>query len=373
MIRRATFGTNWGDRLWSHLMAHGNNSRAEELRFMAKFLSVPQSLVDAFETEPNGGSVELEGIHFVWGKVADLMPALKATPIFSHVAKFLELNPKHIYHLDYLSPSQEKLITSQFGVRPETLSFQSNKADVLLIDDHNQVVYVSIKDESGLTKLGQVANKEYGSTRLTGGFVGVDIDSFNCPDEISFADTWLNESQWEKIRGLKQRKSAYIKKQYPSEWNALVEKSLKAAYQCLTEFALKIKEDRNCICQFILLTLVGEAVGEDNFYIVFGGEIINVQKLLLNIRTLEFEVTSERFVPKGGKQKESLIIWLVFPERKYCLTKIEPAFDGGYDVKASQTKGIQYYFQHWPTNSVRKSLGYEDVYDFKQFLLDISQ
>jgi hypothetical protein len=68
-----------------------------------------------------------------------------------------------------------------------------------------------------------------------------------------------------------------------------------------------------------------------------------------------------------------LIIWLVFPERKYCLTKIEPAFDGGYDMKASQTKGIQYYFQHWPTNSVRKSIGYEDVYDFKQFLLDISQ
>jgi hypothetical protein len=353
-------------------MAHGNDSRAEEIKFMARFLSLPNLLIQAFEEQPNGGSVELEGINFVWGNVSGLIPALKTRPLSTHESKFLELNPKHIYHLDNLSTDQERLIVNQFNIRPEALSFQSNKADVLLIDEDNQVCYVSIKDEVGLTKLGQVANKGYGTTRLTGGFAAVDLDRFNCPVEINYQDTWLDERQWNKI-GLKDRKCAYIKRKFPLEWQLVVEDSLNNAYQCLKDFALKIKEDRNNICQFILLTLVGEAVSNERFFIVFGNQIIDIQRLMENIRTLDFEVVSEPYISQGVKRKESLIIWLVFPGRKYCLTKIEPAFDGGFDVKASQTKGIQYYFQHWPIKTNSSDSSSEDVYDFKQFLLDISQ
>ena len=353
-------------------MSHSTKSRAEELKFMARFLLTPQSLILAFETNPNGGWTELEGINFIWGNVSGLLPPLRAQVLFTHEPKLLEWKPKHIYHLDNLSKVQEKLIVQQFNIRSEALSFHSNKADVLLVDANDRIRYVSIKDQSALTKLGQVANKEYGSTKLTGGFVGVDLDHFNCPDNISYTDTWLDENQWNKI-GSKDRKCAYIKRQYPIDWKLVVDKGLNAAYQCLNDFAVKIKDDKDCICQFILLTLVGASVPTDNFHIAFGSQIIDVQRLLQNVKTMEFDVTSERYVSQGNKRKESLIVWLVFPGKKYCLTKIEPAFDGGSDVRASQTKGIQYYFQHWPTKSDSVNPTDEVKYDFKQFLLDVSQ
>lgn len=353
-------------------MAHSNNSRAEELKFMARFLTNPHWLLEAFEADPNGGSVTLEGINFMWGNIAGLIPALMTRQLFIHDSRFLDLNPKHIYHLDNLSSYQEQSIIETFDMSSGALSFQTNKADVLLVNSSNQVTYISIKDELGLTKLGQVANKEYGLARLTGGFTAIELDRFNYPDEFSYRDTWLEEEQWNKI-SLKDRKCAFLKRQYPREWDLIVEDGLSAAYQCLNEFADKIRDDRNSICQFILLTLVGQSVSKDSFYIVFGSQIIDIQQLLMNIKTIDFEVKSERYISKGKKQKESLIIWLEFPNKKYCLTKIEPAFDGGFDVKASQTKGIQYYFQHWPTKTSSKNPLAEDIYDFKQFLLDISQ
>ena len=353
-------------------MAHGNNSRAEELKFMARFLTDPQRLLFAFESEPNGGSVILEEINFEWGNISGLLSVLKTQKIYTHESKFLDLNPKYIYHLDNLSSKQEQSIIKTFDIKSEALSFQTNKADILLVDRANKVTYISIKDELGLTKLGQVANKEYGAAKLTGGFTAIELDRFDYPDEISFMDTWLEEEQWKKI-GLKDRRCAFLKRQYPREWDLIVENGLNAAYQCLNEFAHKIRDDRNSICQFILLTLVGQSVAQESFYIVFGSQIIDIQRLLTNIKTINFEVKSEQYISQGKKHKESLIIWLEFPNRKYCLTKIEPAFDGGSNVKASQTKGIQYYFQHWPTKvSSEKPLN-EEVYDFKQFLLDVSQ
>ena len=353
-------------------MAHGNNSRAEELKFMARFLTNPLLLLLAFEAEPNGGSVTLEGINFEWGNVSGLISALKNRELYTHESKFLDLNPKHIYHLDNLSSHQERSIIETFNIRPEALSFQTNKADVLLVNMANQVTYVSVKDEMGLTKLGQVANKEYGSARLTGGFTAIELDRFHYPDDISYGDTWLEEEQWKKL-SLKDRKCAFLKRQHPHEWDLIVEDGLSAAYECLNEFATKIRDDRNSICQFILLTLVGQSVSQESFFIVFGSQIIDIQRLLGNIKTLDFEVRSEQYVSQGKKHKKSLIIWLEFPTRKYCLTKIEPAFDGGFDIKASQTKGIQYYFQHWPTKTSSKELVSEEIYDFKQFLLDVSQ
>jgi hypothetical protein len=136
---------------------------------------------------------------------------------------------------------------------------------------------------------------------------------------------------------------------------------------------MEISSDRNCISQFILLTLVGESVALENFYIVFGQNFINTEKLLKNIETMDFKVESESYSSAGIKKKESLIIWLVFPDRKYCLTKIEPAFDGGYDLRASQTKGIQYYFQQWPGKKLTTDTNKFKIYDFKQLLLDIGQ
>jgi hypothetical protein len=41
-------------------------------------------------------------------------------------------------------------------------------------------------------------------------------------------------------------------------------------------------------------------------------------------------------------------------------------------MHASQTKGIQYYFQQWP-NTKQSEPSAKGVFGFKQFLLDISQ
>ena len=347
-------------------MARSKSSRAEEIKFMAGFLTQPESLIRAIEAEPKGGGEELEGINFVWGNVTNMIPSLNTRPPHTHDSKFLKLNPKYVFHLDNLSSKQQQFIVGNYNIELDSFSSRKNKADILLVDNSGQVTYISVKDEFGLTKLGQVANREYGLAKLTGGFTAIELDRFDYPEEISYLDTWLSEEQWQTIEK-KDRECAFLKRQYPDEWDLIVENSLNNAYECLKEFASNIGRDRNSICQFILLTLVGQSVSHENFYIVFGNQMIDIQRLLTNIRTMDFEVKSEQYISHGKKHKESLIIWLQFPNRRYCLTKIEPAFDGGRGT-VRQTKGIQFYFQHWPQKTVS-----HEVYDFKQFLLDISQ
>ena len=353
--------------------ARDKKSRAGELRFIAGFLDNPSGLIVELQHKANGGSTEIQGIEFVWGNIAELLLSMDTENLQSHKSALLEMNPKHVYHLDNLSPSQQKAMVENFDISSKSLSFHLNKADVLLVDDKNNPIFISVKDETAITKLGQVANKKYGSAELVGGFRGIDLSHFECPDEISASDTWLKDNQFAKLgKNSKDRKCAYIKKKYPIEWTQLVNNSLNSAYRSLEEFSKRIIEDRNCISEFILLTLVGESVPIDNFFIAFGENVIDVERLLFNIKTKDFAVEIEPHVSEGDLRKVSSIIWLVFPERKYCLTKIEPAFDGGYDVHASQTKGIQYYFQQWPNTKAMNSQN-TGVFGFKQFLLDISQ
>lgn len=355
-------------------MARSKKSRAEELRFIAGFLNAPSNLVQAFRAEPSGGNAKLEGIDFVWGNVADLLTSMNTEQVSTHDAVFTSLDPKYVVHLDNLSNRQKKLMIDEYEIPSESLSFQSNKADLLLVDKNDNLIYISLKDEEKITKLSQVANKNYGSAKLVGGFSGVDLDQFQYPTEISYNDTWLTAEQWDTLRTKrKDKRCAYIKKKYPVEWRLLVDKSLEAAYQCLWDFSTCLKQDKDCISQFVLLSLVGESVAIENFYIVFGKNLINVQQLLKNIETMNFQVETETYMSSGQLHKESLIIWLVFPNRRYCLTKIEPAFDGGFDNTASQTKGIQYYFQQWPTQAATNDSDGVNAYDFKEFLLDISQ
>ena len=355
-------------------MARSKKSRAEELRFIAGFLNEPSDLIHAFKTSPDGGDAKFEGIDFVWGNIADLLSSMNVEQVTTHDAVFTSLNPKYVVHLDNLSTGQKKLMIDEYNIPADSLSFQLNKADLLLVDKNNILICISLKDESKITKLSQVANQSYGTAELIGGFTGVDLEQFYYPDKISHDDTWLTKEQWETLRtSPKDKRCAYVKKQFPVEWKLLVDKSLEAAYQCLRDFSLNLREDRDCISQFVLLSLVGESVSTENFYIAFGKNLINVQRLLENIKSMDFEVETEAYMSSGHLHKESLIIWLVFPDRRYCLTKIEPAFDGGFGNTVLQTKGIQYYFQQWPTRtSVNDSDGTDD-YDFKEFLLDISQ
>jgi hypothetical protein len=354
-------------------MARSNKSRAEELKFMASFLVSPLNLFDEFEHNPLSGQVNLEGIDFEWGNIANIAKELKTQYFESNSGKLQRLNPTYICHLDNLSKKQEEYIVNRFKISTDSLSFSKNKADLLIVNKEDKVIYVSVKDEVGDSKLGQVCNKEYGKARLVGGFEGVDLSVFGIPKEISRQDTFLEESQWLKLYGKKKHKEcAYVKKRHPEAWIDLVDNRIEAAYQCLEKFSADIGNDRESLAEFLLKTFVGVAADLDNYFLSLGENLIDIHKMLTNLKNLDFKVETEWYQSNTKRQKRSLIIWIVFPDRRYGLTKIEPAFDGGYDLHASQTKGIIYYFQQWPISKKNATRSNVDL-NYKNLLLDISK
>ena len=355
-------------------MSRSNKSRAEELKFMASFLASPSNLFDEFADNPLSGQVNLEGIDFEWGNIANTAKDLKTQHFESNRSKLQRLNPKYICHLDNLSKKQEEYIVNRFEISTDSLSFSKNKADLLIVNKEDKVIYVSVKDEVGNSKLGQVCNKVYGKAQLIGGFEGVDLSGFGIPKEISFEDTYLDESQWMKLGGkTKHKECAYIKRQHPEAWKSIVDNRIKASYKCLEKFSTDISNDRESLAEFLLKTLVGVAADLDNYFLSLGENLIDIHKMLTNFKNLEFEVETEWYQSNTVRQKQSLIIWIVFPDRRYGLSKIEPAFDGGYDLHASQTKGIIYYFQQWPNSKKRNVSPNEFDLNYKNLLLDISK
>lgn len=355
-------------------MARSNRSRAEELKFMAGLLASPLHLVGEFELNPLNGRVNLEGIEFEWGNIATIAKELKPHNLQTNSNAILRLNPKYVCHLDNLNKKQEEYIINKFRISTDSLSFFKNKADLLVVNSENKIIYISVKDDLSDSKLGQVCNKEYGKAQLIGGFEGVDLSSFGIPQEISFEDTYLNESQWMKLGGKKKSKEcAFVKRQYPEAWKNLVDDRIEASYRCLEKFSTDISNDRESLAEFLLKTLVGVAADLDNYFLSIGENLIDIHRMLTEFKSLEFTVEIEWYQSNTVRQKRSLIIWIVFPDRRYGLTKIEPAFDGGYDLHASQTKGIIYYFQQWPISKKRNVVANEFDLNYKNLLLDISK
>lgn len=341
---------------------------------MANFLEEPSHLLREFQNNPYGGRANFEGVDFEWGNISTIAKELKVE--YSHTKKrsLSNLNPSYICHLDNLNKKQEDLLIGHYKISADTLSFNKNKADLFLVEKDNSIIYISVKDEVGDSKLGQVCNKVYGNAQLVGGFEGVDLSDFEIPNEIGFADTYLDESQWAKLRGKKHKECAFIKKNHPEAWKIMVDERIDASYQCLEKFSLDIGNDRESLAEFLLKTLVGIATELDNYYLSIGEDLIDVHKMLINFKNLDFEVETEWHQSNTARQKRSLIIWIVFPNRRYGLTKIEPAFDGGYDLHASQTKGIIYYFQQWPVTRKRKNTALTEFdLNYKNLLLDISK
>ena len=359
--------------LFFMLMARKNKSRAEELKVMASFLESPSHLMDEFELNPLSGRVTLEGIDFEWGNIATIAKELNVQNLLTNRNALLRLNPKYVCHLDNLNKKQEEYIIDKFKISTDSLSFSKNKADLLVVNNEDKIYYVSVKDDIADSKLGQVCNKEYGKAQLVGGFEGVDLSGFGIPQEIFYEDTYLDESQWAKLNGKKKHKEcAYIKKNHPEAWKNIVDNRLEASYQCLEKFSADIGSDRESLAEFLLKTLVGVAADLDNYFLSLGENLIDIHKMLTNFKNLDFKVETEWYQSNTKRQKRSLIIWIVFPDRRYGLTKIEPAFDGGYDLHASQTKGIIYYFQQWPISKKNAPRSSIDL-NYKNLLLDISK
>ena len=137
------------------------------------------------------------------------------------------------------------------------------------------------------------------------------------------------------------------------------------AYQCLEEFGKAISENKQNLIEFIKQTFIGKSNDLENYYIVLGDALVSVGRFASQLENLSFVVETEWYATDN---KMSLIVRLNIGGTRYTLTKIEPAFDGGYDIEASQSKGIQYYFQQWPDNAIANG-----ELDYKKLLLDMGK
>ena len=111
---------------------------------------------------------------------------------------------------------KKKLIEKKFNLEKDSLSSNTSKVDLLIIDNNKDIFYISYKDET-TTKLGQLSKtNSYGEAKLCGSF-----DSFNIikmfsnriPQNLKFTDTSLTDIQFSKLNE-KDKKLAFIKKSF---------------------------------------------------------------------------------------------------------------------------------------------------------------
>jgi hypothetical protein len=345
--------------------SRAGKSRAQELQFMLGFLQNPDTLISAFHANPLGNGVPLEGISFAWGDISSLLPHIKLGDSKLHSSEILGLKPQFICHLWNLSKKQ-RLLLKKIETSSGSMLSEDAKADLLLVDCDKNVKYISCKDADSLAKLSQKGKKKqlYGTAELRGGITLVDLSDFHVPDSFDYRSTHLEEESFLKLEPANQKR-AYIRCNYPNEWKEKVDEQLNLAYQCLEEFGKSISENKVNLLEFVQQTFIGRSHDLENYHIVFGDALISISRFMSRLENSNFIVETEWHATDN---KMSLIVRLNIEGARYTLTKIEPAFDGGYDIEASQTKGIQYYFQQWPENASANG-----ELDYKNLLLDLSK
>jgi hypothetical protein len=335
--------------------ARKTNSRAKEFDLMFGLLKSPEKLAYQIARSPKGATVDLEGIRFEYGNIARLVDHLDA----SEPSKPFNFQVKYVCHLDGVPASRKRVIEKDFGLVQGAISSKDTKADLLVIDKRGNSYFISVKDPNKPSKLGQKSGAvSYGNARLHGGLKGVSIGELKVPKVIRYKDTNLTEKSFSKATHSDQV-FAYVKKQYPSDWMKIVATSEKRAFNEIKKFCSVLKDDRNSLIDFICLTM-GGSLGEDsNFYIVSGDDVTNLSAVVKAFRTKPFKVILKDHSPRG---KTSIIVKVEFKNKAYCLTKIEPSFEGKKS-DVSQTKGIIYHFQHYQ----------DDGNDWKKLFFDITK
>ena len=347
-------------------MARNNKSRAMELEFMLRFLRHPDALIAEFHAYPAGTGVLLEGIVFVWGNISSLLPHMKPGSSKIHSAEVLGLDPQFVCHLWNLSEKQRRSLKKKIKTSSGSVFSEDAKSDLLLVNRDGNVNYISCKDADSLAKLSQKgkASQLYGTAELRGGITLVDLSRFHVPDIFDYLSTHLDEESFLKLEPANQKR-AYIRCNYPNEWKEKVDEQLNLAYQCLEEFGKSISENKVNLLEFVQQTFIGRSHDLENYHIVFGDAFISISRFISRLENSNFIVETEWYATDN---KMSLIVRLNIGGTRYTLTKIEPAFDGGYDIEASQSKGIQYYFKQWPENASASG-----ELDYKNLLLDLGK
>ncbi len=204
-----------------------------------------------------------------------------------------------------------------------------------------------------MAKLGQVSKPTvYGRARLVGGLTKLSPPIMDFPDLITFKDTRLPERRFKKL-GKRDREFAYLKAKHPGDWKKFVADSLDHAVHQARSFSEMMRDDRNSLVDFISAVMAGSMSDSDDYFLLIGNEVIQF-KLLIDALTSERYTLSVETYDTG--EKKSFILWVQYKGERYCLVKIEPAFDGS-SLNAEQVKGIIFYFQqHLPHGNHYKKL-----------------
>jgi hypothetical protein len=319
--------------------ARKNNSRVREFDIFFCYSRNPEALLQLIISNPDGGIHNLDGILFEYGNINRLIPYLS----INECTKPFNITPKYLGHIDHLNKSRKLEIEKKYNLTPGSISSQKSKVDILLIDTNNQPYYISFKDSSSVTKLGQISGKTvYRSAALEGG-LDIVLPKEKIPAYIKYSDTALTREQFNKL-GRQDIEFAYFKKHYPDEWQDKVDKKTTEIILQLKLFGKTLQKDVNSLLDFIGQTIAGNLIESSDFYLLLGSTSINFKNLKNKILTKSPQVIIE---DHNTENKFSLIIGLKIDNTNYYLTKIEPSFEGAA-ANVSQTKGIIFHFQQYP-------------------------
>lgn len=319
-----------------------NTSRSKELD-VVKFAfrnDIPKLKKFLLENK-NSGVYQSDGIYFKYGNIERLLTDFD----WGYIPKYFPLDDiKEIYHLDGLSKNEKISLEIKFNLTKGILTSKS-KADLLLLTE-NGVEIITFKDSTVAAKLGQVSSSiNYANFTIRGGLFG-NIPIVNV-QVLSHYQTGLSKDQFLKLQQ-RDKDLAYFKNNFPEDWKVFVLDSLKDSVDQLKNLGQALISNKEVFLEFISKTLFGQSEIPSCFKIIFGDVMISSELIGKFFKSEGYKIICEEY---NTSNKFSLIVSLEINSIKYGITKIEPAFDGAR-VNVSQTKGIIYYFQQFPSKEL---------------------
>ena len=330
------------------------SSRSKEFDLMFGYLEIPEALQKVVHSKHGGAKKSLEGIVFEYGNITRFRNQIGvATP-----KKPFDISPVYIGHIDSIPVQRRRELEIEFAISEGTLSDAETKIDLLIVDANTNPYLISFKDSETTAKLGQVSKKIfYGDVCLEGG-IDASIISGEIPQDFGYSETALTSKGFQSI-SRQNRQFAWFKKNHPREWESYASSRLSEAYLQVRSLGLAMQSDHEIFFDFLEKTFAGSLANNDNFYLVIGNHPIHFRSFMKQLRNMKIAIEIEDYQVQA---KKSLIVYVHANEKKYCVTKIEPSFEGA-DKKVLQTKGVVFHFQqHLKTGN-----------NYKQLLFDVAE
>ena len=323
--------------------ARKNISRSYELNLIgySLFKECYSDFIDYLKKNPDGGEFRRNGIECHYGNINSLVNYLDHN---KNITPFSLENVKKVYHLDFLKSKLKKELKEEYNIKTK----QVEKSDILIIGIG--LYLISIKDTKEVCKLGQTsAEVIFNDTKLKGGIEEDYKEKFDIKKSIGYTDTKLTEEQFSKL-SKKDKDLSYIKRKFPEKWKFFFNDKLNNSYDQLSDLEKSLNSNNATLESLLKIMLSGSEEKNKNFYIWIEPNLCNIDNLIKIISQKDSQI--ETFFHET-KNKKSLVITIVYNDKKYGITKIEPSFEG-WKEDVSQTKGIIYHFQQY--NSTNGSI-----------------